>query len=302
MSFIKKLNLPEKTALAKSFIDSYVWTKLSLYFFIASLVFSISLIQSSVPSFYVGATLRENEVVSMGNLQSAQGGGALSILGGGDTGKNATFNEFRSNVYSYVVAEKMWSKGWAQKIFAGGRMDVDASKIPKSYGLASRLRAFILGYELRNYFTPRDLYTYINNSVQVTKEIKGTNISVFMYTDDREFSRELIDDLIRVTDQHAKDDQVARSKVTIEGTLKQIAVSKNSAITGSLASTVNNEYYKIAATDNDLPYHIYFIDPAYATEVPVSPNILALILSNSIIFLFISLLISFVRKNREDLW
>ena len=302
MSFLKKINLPEKTAIAKSFLDSYIWTKLSLYFFIASLVFSIALIQSSVPSFYVGATLRENEAVSVGNMQSASGGGALSILGGGDTGRNATFNEFRSNVFSYVVAKKMWDKGWAQKIFAGGRTDIDVSKIEKGHGLSSRLKAFILGYELGNYFTARDLYSYINNVVQVSKEIKGTNISVFMYTDDREFAREFIDDIIRVTDQHAKDDEVARSKVTIEGTLKQIAVSKNSAITASLASTVNNEYYKIAATDNELPYHIYFIDPAYATEVPVSPNPPAIILSNLIIFIFISLLISFVRKNHEDLW
>jgi len=302
MSFIKKFNLPEKTSIAKSFIDSYIWTKLSLYLFVASLVFSIALIQTSVPSFYVGATLRENEAVSVGNMQSSSGGGALSILGGGDTSKNATFNEFRSNVFSYVVAKKMWDKGWAEKIFAGGRTDIDVSKIEKGHGFSSRLKAFILGYELSKYFTARDLYSYINSVVQVSKEIKGTNISVFMYTDDREFAREFIDDIIRVTDQHAKDDEVARSKVTIEGTLKQIAVSKNSAITASLASTVNNEYYKIAATDNDLPYHIYFIDPAYATEVPVSPNPPAIILSNIIIFIFISLLISFIRKNHEDLW
>tara|TARA_B100000767_G_C19777799_1_gene543753 strand:+ start:3654 stop:4562 length:909 start_codon:yes stop_codon:yes gene_type:complete len=302
MSFLKKINLPEKTLIAKGFIDAYLRTKLSLYLFIASLIFSMALIQTSVPSFYVGATLRENETVSVGSLQSASGGGALAILGGGDTGRNATFNEFRSNVYSYVVAKKMWDKGWSQKVFAGGNTDIDPSKITKGHGLSSKLKAFILGYELSEYFTARDLYQYINNVVQVTKEIKGTNIAVFMYTDDREFARELIDDIIRVTDQHAKDDEVARSKVTIEGTLKQIAVSRNSAITASLASTVNNEYYKIAATDNDLPYHIYFIDPAYASEVPVSPNPPAIILSNIIISIFISLLISFVRKNKEDLW
>ena len=302
MSFLKKINLPEKKLIAKSFIDSYVRTKLSLYFFVASLVFSIALIQSSVPSFYVGATLRENEAVSVGSIQSSGGGGVLSALGGGDTGKNATFNEFRSNVYSYVVAKKMWDKGWAQKIFGGGKVDIDVSKMEKSHGLSAKLKAWVLGYELSPYFSARDLYQYINNVVQVTKEIKGTNISVFMYTDDREFATEFIDDIIRVTDQHGKDDKIARAKVTIEGTLKQLATSKNSAITASLANTINNEYYQIAATDNDLPYHIYFIDPAYATEVPVSPNPPAIILSNIIIFIFISLLISFVRKNKEDLW
>ena len=123
-----------------------------------------------------------------------------------------------------------------------------------------------------------------------------------MMTYDTALTEELIKEIILETDLYAKEFKIAQSRAVIKGTNKQIAFSRNPSITTSLASTVNSEYFKIATMDNELPYHIYFLDPPFSTEYPVQPNLLALFLSNFIIFLFLSIAYSFALKNKEDLW
>ena len=146
------------------------------------------------------------------------------------------------------------------------------------------------------------MQAFIGGSVFLDKEIKGTNITVSMMSDNQEFAIEFLNDIILEADQYAKEHLIARSKAVIAETYKQLAVSRNSAITSSLSGTINREYLKIATLENDLPYHIYFIDPPYSSEYPVSPKAPAIFLSYLIIFVFGSILFNFVRKNKDDLW
>ena len=298
MNFLQKINIKEKSIIAKNFFFEFIWIKTSLYFAIASLFISIISIQFALPQFYVSATLREAEAEPGMAINQTGGGGLLGIVGN----EGNVFNEFRSNIYSYVVAQRMWEKGWGSQIYAGGNQDIDFNTIKKNHTIAEKIGSLLVGYDLYDHYSPHDLQAFIGGSVFLDKEIKGTNITVFMMSDNQEFAIEFLNDIILEADQYAKEHLIARSKAVIAETYKQLAVSRNSAITSSLSGTINREYLKIATLENDLPYHIYFIDPPYSSEYPVSPKASAIFLSYLIIFVFSSVLFNFVRKNKDDLW
>ena len=298
MNFLQKINIKEKSIIAKNFFFEFIWIKTSLYLAIASLFISIISIQFALPQFYVSATLREAEAESGMAINQTGGGGLLGIVGS----EGNVFNEFRSNIYSYVVAQRMWEKGWGSEIYAGGNQDIDFNSIERNHTISEKIGSLLVGYDLYDYYSPHDLQAFIGGSVSLSKEIKGTNITVSMMSDNQEFAIEFLNDIILEADRYAKEHLIARSKAVIAETYKQLAVSRNSAITSSLSGTINREYLKIATLENDLPYHIYFIDPPYSSEYPVSPKAPAIFISYLIIFVFGSILFNFVRKNKDDLW
>ena len=297
MNFLQKINIKEKSIIAKNFFFEFIWIKTSLYLAIASLFVSIISIQFALPQFYVSATLREAEAEPGMAINQAGGGGILGIVGN----EGNVFNEFRSNIYSYVVAQRMWEKGWGSQIYAGGNQEINFNTIERNHTISEKIGSLLVGYDLYDYYSPHDLQAFIGGSVFLDKEIKGTNITVSMMSDNQEFAIEFLNDIILEADQYAKEHLIARSKAVIAETYKQLAVSRNSAITSSLSGTINREYLKIATLENDLPYHIYFIDPPYSSEYPVSPKAPAIFLSYLIIFVFGSVFFNFVRNNKDDL-
>ena len=196
----------------------------------------------------------------------------------------------------------MWEEGWGAKIYAAGDETEDINKIDRRHTISENISSFLLGYDLYDYYSPHDLQEYIAGKVSITKEIKGTNITVSMMTRDQAFGLNFLNELILVADKYAKEYLMLKSQAIIEGTQKQIAVSRNSAITASLAATINGEYLKIATLENDMPYHIYFIDPPYSSEYPVTPSTFAIFLSNFIIFIISSIMFHFIRDNKDNLW
>jgi len=299
MSFLKKIDIKNNTLLVKEFFFQNVWTNISLYLIGASLVFSLILVQFSLPQFNVSATLREAQTETSSNNSNLGVGTNLIQF---TNSKSNIFNEFVSNMQSYVIAQRMWDKGWATEIYAGGDETIDFNKIKRTHTIGDRLSALLLGYELYDYYSPNDLQDFIKANVSASKEIKGTNITVSMLSDDQKFALKFLNEIIIDTDKYAKEYLILKSNAIIDETYKQLAISKNSAISASLAATINSEYLKIATLQNDLPYHIYFIDPPHSSEYPVTPKVSAIFISNIIIFIFISTLYSFVKSNKEDLW
>lgn len=299
MSFLKKIDIKNNTLLVKEFFFQNVWTNISLYLIGASLVFSLILVQFSLPQFNVSATLREAQTETSSNNSNLGVGTNLIQF---TNSKSNVFNEFVSNMQSYVIAQRMWDKGWATEIYAGGDETIDFNKIKRTHTIGDRLSALLLGYELYDYYSPNDLQDFIKANVSASKEIKGTNITVSMLSDDQKFALKFLNEIIIDTDKYAKEYLILKSNAIIDETYKQLAISKNSAISASLAATINSEYLKIATLQNDLPYHIYFIDPPHSSEYPVTPKVSAIFISNIIIFIFISTLYSFVKSNKEDLW
>jgi hypothetical protein len=300
MNFLKKFDAKGKTGLLIEFFYDYVWKKSTLYLGIASIIFSIGFIQTITPQFYISATLRESQ--STPSSGSSTGGGASAILSLTSATETDAIGEFKSNLYSYAVAQRMWEKGWATKIYAGGDKEKDPNKIDRRHKVSVKISSFLLGYELYDYYSPHDLQDFITGNISMSNKVGEKNYTFSMMTDDQTFGLNFINDLILEADKYSKEYMILKSQALIEGTQKQLAVSRNSAITSSLAMTINGEYLKIATLDNDLPYHIYFVDPPYSSEYPVSPNSFAIFFSNFIIFIISSIMFHFIRDNKDDLW
>ena len=299
MNFLKRFDIKGKFSILKTFFYDYVWKKSLLNLGIASIIFSLGILQFTIPKFYISTTLRESE--SSPSPAGGIGAGAQVLLSLNRSEGNA-YNEFRSNLYSYIVAQRMWQEGWATQIYAAGDKTKDINKIERRHTISENISSFLLGYDLYDYYSPHDLQDYIAAKVSIAKPVRATNITVSMMTSDQALGINFLNELILVADQYAKEYLTLKSQGIIESTQKQLAVSRNSAITASLSASINKEYLKIAILENDMPYHIYFIDPPYSSEYPVSPNTFAIFLSNFIIFVISSIMFHFIRDNKDDLW
>ena len=299
MNFLKKFDLKGKLSILKYFFYDYVWKKSILYLGIVSIIFSLGFIQFSTPQFYISTTLRESQSSPSG--AASIGGGAQSLLSLASS-ETDSIDEFKANLYSYIVAQRMWKKGWAIAIFAGGDKTKDPDKIDRRHTISEKISSFLLGYELYDYYTPHDLQDFIAGNISVIAEIRGKNITVSMLTEDKTFGLNFLNELILDADKYAKEYLILRAQGIIENTQKQLVVSRNSAISSSLAGTINGQYLKIATLENDMPYHIYFTDPPYSTEYPISPSPFAIFFSNFIIFIISSIMFHFIRDNKDDLW
>ena len=300
MSILKKINIKEKISISQEFFNELVFVKRSLYAFVASLLFSCFIVQTSTPFFSVSSTLREANTSASTpmNMNSA-----TKLLIGASTKEADTSEEFRSNLNSYFLAQRMWNKGWGSKVFGNGDMNEEYfNKIPKRHTIPDRVSAFISGYDLYDYFSAYDLQAYIQSTIDVRQRVYEKNVTLSTKTKNKDFSIEFMNAVILETDQYAKERLILKSNEIISATYSQLAVSKNSMIASALASTINSEYFKIAHLENDLPHLLDVIDPPHSSEYPIAPKVSAIFLSSAIIFLFASILFSFIQKNKEDLW
>ena len=300
MSILKKINLKEKIFIAKAFFLELVFVKRSLYAVGASLLLSCFIIQTSIPLFYVSSTLREADTAT--SNPSMASGVATALLGGSSNSSGST-ETFHSNMDSYLLAQRMWNKGWGSKIYGNGDINEEYfNTIPKRHSLSDRLGAFILGYDLHDYISAYDLQGYIKGNIGLTQRQGQSNVTMSTMTTNKDFAIEFMNAVILETDQYAKERLILKSNEIISATYSQLAISKNSMIAAALASTINSEYFKIANLKNDLPHLLDVIDPPHSSEYPIAPKVSAIFFSSAIIFLFASILFSFIQKNKEDLW
>ena len=300
MSILKKINLKEKFSLSREFFNELVFVKRSLHAFGASLLLSFFIVQISAPLFFITSNLMEANTAP--KVTTMDMGATTSLLGAA-TDQAGPASEFRSNMNSYFLAQRMWNKGWGSKIFGNGDMNEEYfNKIPKSHTITDRIVAFISGYDLYDYFTAYDLQGFIQGTIAVDAPVGNPNVVLSTKTKSKDFAIEFMNAVILETDQYAKERLILKSNEVISATYSQLAISKNSMIASALASTINSEYYKIANLDNDLPHLMYVIDPPHSSEYPIGPKVSAIFTSNAIIFLFASIFFSFIQKNKEDLW
>ena len=302
MSILKKFNIKEKISIALEFFNELVFVKRSLYALGASLLLSLFIVQTSTPFFMVSSTLMETDRSSTSSSMEMDGA-ASALFGAVSADKSGPVDEFRSTMNSYFLAQRMWSKGWGSKIFGNGDMNEEYfNKIPKRHTITDRIGAFISGYDLYDYFSAYDLQGYIKSTIAVRQRIGETNVLLSTKTGSKDFAIEFMNAVILETDQYAKERLILKSNEIISATYSQLAVSKNSMIASALAATINTEYFKIANLENDLPHLLDVIDPPHSSEYPIAPKVSAIFFSSAIIFLFASILFSFIQKNKEDLW
>ena len=303
MSILKEFNIKEKISISLEFFSELVFVKRSLYAFGASLLLSCIIVQISTPRFFIESNLMEANTAP--KVTTMAMGTATDLLGA-PTNQEGPASEFRSNMNSYFLAERMWNQGWGSKIFGNGDMNEEYfNKIPKGHTIPDRVSAFILGYDLYDYFSAYDLQDYIQSTISTydNRTAKGAkNIYLSTKTQDKDFAIEFMNALIFAVDDYTKERLILKSNEVISATYSQLAISKNSMIASALADTINSEYFKIANLENNLPHLLDLIDPPHSSEYPIAPKVSAIFLSSAIIFLFASILFSFIQKNKEDLW
>ena len=299
MSILKKINIKEKISISQEFFNELVFVKRSLHAVGASLLLSCLIVQISTPLFYVSSTLREADAPE----STAMNIGSAKTFLGASSDTSPASDKFISHMNSYLLAQRMWSRGWGSKIFGNGDMDEEYfNKISKRHTISDKFGALILGYDLYDYYSAYDLQGYIKGNISLTQRTNATNITISTKTQDKDLAIEFMNAVITETDQYTKERLILKSNEIISASFSQLAVSKNSAIASALASTINNEYFKIANLENDMPHLLYVIDPPHSSEYPIAPKPSAIFLSSAIIFLFASILFSFIQKNKEDLW
>ncbi|MDC1332875.1 hypothetical protein N8317_05320 [Gammaproteobacteria bacterium] len=303
MSFLKNIAFKQKIHLITDFFYDFVLIKRSIYALGISLLFSFYVLQTSTLQFEISATLKEAGFAS--EDQNILGSSAAQALlgGSGGGGSDGSFNDFKSNMHSYAMAQRMWRQGWGSKIYGNGDLNAEYfNAIPKNHQTSSKIAAFVLGYDLFEFYSAHDLQAYIIRSFKVSKKRGSSNITVSALKSNKDFTITFMNAVILEADKYAKETLIKKSNEVIASTYKQLATSKNSSISSALGNTINSEYYKIGRLENDMPFHIDIIDPPHSSEYPVQPNIAAIIYSNLIIFLVFSVLLSFVQKHKEDLW
>jgi hypothetical protein len=302
MSILKKFNIKEKISISLEFFNELVFVKRSLYALGASLLLSFFIVQTSPPFFMVSSTLQKVDNFSSA-MDMGVAAGKSTLLGALSGEQFGPVDEFRSNMHSYFLAQRMWSKGWGSKIFGNGDMNEEYfNKIPKRHTITDRIGAFISGYDLYDYFSAYDLQGYITGTIGIRQRIGETNVILTTKTHNKDFAIEFMNAVTLETDQYVKERLILKSNEIISATYSQLAVSKNSMIASALAATINTEYFKIANLENDLPHLLDVIDPPHSSEYPIAPKVSAIFFSSAIIFLFASILFSFIQKNKEDLW
>jgi hypothetical protein len=282
----------------KIILLEYILTKKVLWLALASLPFSLYFISTAVPNFYVSAVIlpTDTEPQTASKIETLASVFTSSAKEGGS--KNA---KFISSAKSSDTAKALWDK-WALTLFNGDPKNKDVDKIPQRHSVVQRTTAWLVGYDLPEYLTYLDLQSYIRSSIRFTIDFNAFEIDVRTYSSNVDLTIEFLDDVIMAADSVAKKQQIIKSEVLIKTLKRDITNAKNSSIIGIFSEKINNEYYKIATLDNDLPYYITYIDRPRSSPYPISPNVLAIIFSNLILFIFIGVGINFWKKNKDDIW
>jgi len=284
-----------------SFIDffrSHVFTRESLRYIGASVVFSILIILILSPKFLISSTLIENtETADTQKLDGA--GGLLQALTAG--GGNTFFEKYKTTLESNSVAKKMWDDGWGKKIFSPGS-DNPINEIPKRQPITKILSSRLLGYELGEYYTYIDLKQFIKNNVGLSKIGRSAKITATIQSSDKEFAIEFLDAIIYKADSEAKINEIALTESRIEYLKEGLANSKNATVTTGLSNLLNSAYFSLVTLKSDQPYFVVIVDRANSSETPISPNIYIILFANFVTFLSLSAFISYFRANKEQIW
>jgi hypothetical protein len=260
---------------------TYLFTKRSLYALGLSLPFSIILILLSTPKFLIESKLIETNTFSS---PSSNINNVLDIVSGESSSSDA-YEKFSSHLFSLETAKKMWDLGWGTKIFFDQNSD-EINQIKKKHSLVDRVSALLMRYKLNPYIDYRDLNSYIIGTIKVYKSPRAPDINLSGLFTSTEIGIEFMDDLIMTADLSAKESQLAITNQRSIAIQDALATNQPAIVSNSLVSLLNSDLLTVASLTNDLPYFVTIIDPAHASEYPISPNILAVFIANVILFLF----------------
>ena len=257
-------------------------------FLFISLIYSFSL----SPKYQIIADIKLKGETGNASLPSSSS--VLSLITGGGAGNN--FWDFYNIVFSTEVAEKLWEKGYDQKIFASN-FDTKSETFKRNPKLWDVIKSWIIGYDLNNEINFVDLRNHIKSEVDLEDLTEEQNLLRFtISTGNPDLYETLLTDLIRVTDDSIKQRERSKNTNKIVFLSDKIASVSDVEIKNAMIGLLKEQLLNESLVEQDNFYSIEVLEQPRRSKNPDFINLQFIYLGFTFIGFMLSVLVLYIRK------
>ena len=257
-------------------------------FLLISLIYSFSL----SPKYQIIADVKLKD--ESGNASLPSSSSVLSLITGGGAGNN--FWDFYNIVFSTEVAEKLWEKGYDQKIFASS-FDTKSETFKRNPKLWDVIKSWIIGYDLNNEINFVDLRNHIQSEVDLEDLTEEQNLLRFtISTGNPDLYETLLTDLIRVTDDSIKQRERSKNTNKIVFLSDKIASVSDVEIKNAMIGLLKEQLLNESLVEQDNYYSIEVLEQPRRSKNPDFINLQFIYLGFTFIGFMLSVLVLYIRK------
>ncbi len=257
-------------------------------FLFISLIYSFSL----SPKYQIIADVKLKD--ESGNASLPSSSSVLSLITGGGAGNN--FWDFYNIVFSTEVAEKLWEKGYDQKIFSSN-FDTKSETFKRNPKLWDVIKSWIIGYDLNNEINFVDLKNHIKSEVDLEDLTEEQNLLRFtISTGNPDLYETLLTDLIRVTDDSIKQRERSKNTNKIVFLSDKIASVSDVEIKNAMIGLLKEQLLNESLVEQDNYYSIEVLEQPRRSKNPDFINLQFIYLGFTFIGFMLSVLVLYIRK------
>ena len=257
-------------------------------FLFISLIYSFSL----SPKYQIIADVKLKD--ESGNASLPSSSSVLSLISGGGAGNN--FWDFYNIVFSTEVAEKLWEKGYDQKIFSSN-FDTKSETFKRNPKLWDVIKSWIIGYDLNNEINFVDLRNHIKSEVDLEDLTEEQNLLRFtISTGNPDLYETLLTDLIRVTDDSIKQRERSKNTNKIVFLSDKIASVSDVEIKNAMIGLLKEQLLNESLVEQDNFYSIEVLEQPRRSKNPDFINLQFIYLGFTFIGFMLSVLVLYIRK------
>ena len=257
-------------------------------FLFISLIYSFSL----SPKYQIIADVKLKD--ESGNASLPSSSSVLSLRTGGGAGNN--FWDFYNIVFSTEVAEKLWEKGYDQKIFSSN-FDTKSETFKRNPKLWDVIKSWIIGYDLNNEINFVDLRNHIKSEVDLEDLTEEQNLLRFtISTGNPDLYETLLTDLIRVTDDSIKQRERSKNTNKIVFLSDKIASVSDVEIKNAMIGLLKEQLLNESLVEQDNYYSIEVLEQPRRSKNPDFINLQFIYLGFTFIGFMLSVLVLYIRK------
>ena len=257
-------------------------------FLFISLIYSFSL----SPKYQIIADVKLKD--ESGNASLPSSSSVLSLITGGGAGNN--FWDFYNIVFSTEVAEKLWEKGYDQKIFSSN-FDTKTETFKRNPKLWDVIKSWIIGYDLNNEINFVDLRNHIKSEVDLEDLTEEQNLLRFtISTGNPDLYETLLTDLIRVTDDSIKQRERSKNTNKIVFLSDKIASVSDVEIKNAMIGLLKEQLLNESLVEQDNYYSIEVLEQPRRSKNPDFINLQFIYLGFTFIGFMLSVLVLYIRK------
>jgi hypothetical protein len=257
-------------------------------FLFISLIYSFSL----SPKYQIIADVKLKD--ESGNASMPSSSSVLSLITGGGAGNN--FWDFYNIVFSTEVAEKLWEKGYDQKIFSSN-FDTKSETFKRNPKLWDVIKSWIIGYDLNNEINFVDLRNHIKSEVDLEDLTEEQNLLRFtISTGNPDLYETLLTDLIRVTDDSIKQRERSKNTNKIVFLSDKIASVSDVEIKNAMIGLLKEQLLNESLVEQDDFYSIEVLEQPRRSKNPDFINLQFIYLGFTFIGFMLSILALYIKK------